>query len=546
MGHAVERRAGGDRAVPLLAGLLAALPVLIARYPPMMDLPHHEEIVAILRHFGDEAYFPRGLYVLNFGHPNQLFYGLAWALSFVVKTDLACKIVVAAIQVSLFLAAGRLAGYLGASRWTALLLMPVALGWTFFWGLISNLLGIAALLFALPALDRFARSPTRRGALLASLVMLLLDTAHESAMVLGCAGLLIFALAYPLRAGATALRVLPIGSSAALYLAHQAYARPLITPSVALLPSRFTPPLDKLLSVPRSLVGHHDPFTQCLLVGVAVAAVVSLGVDRRRAGGAPWPRAFTPFVQRYRFELLALLAFAAYWVMPYGFRGATHIDQRFVAPAFAVIAVAAAPRGGLVPSALSRGLCAAVPLSVLAVVWPQFVESDRCFRDLDGIIAVVHEPSSVALIELDPESDGVRIFSASRGASRIVAERGGRALSSLVRSQLSPVMVSPRVRWDESECRLLVDTLRFIPAHDLTQYRYALVHDRDPRRLAIARIAMIPEARHVETFGEWMLLESTLPVAPLVSVDRELPSPKPPSLRKRLNEVAKNSVVPLP
>jgi hypothetical protein len=73
-----------------------AAPVLLVRYPPMGDLPFHESLVALLRHFGDTSWEPAGLYTLNLGVPNQLFHFLAYALSLVVSPKTACRWLVAA------------------------------------------------------------------------------------------------------------------------------------------------------------------------------------------------------------------------------------------------------------------------------------------------------------------------------------------------------------------------------------------------------------------------------------------------------------------
>jgi len=85
--HALEppRFAPSDVAVWCSGALLAA-PVLALRYPPMGDLPFHESLVALLRHFGDPAWSPPGLYRLNLGQPNQAFHLVAWALSLVAPT----------------------------------------------------------------------------------------------------------------------------------------------------------------------------------------------------------------------------------------------------------------------------------------------------------------------------------------------------------------------------------------------------------------------------------------------------------------------------
>src|SRR5512140_2173585 len=198
-----------ERWAPLVAGVLFAIPVLAARYPPMTDLALHEAVVAVLRHMNDPKYFSPGLYQYNLGHPNQLFYFVAWPLSYVVGTTWAMKLVVAGTQVGLFLAAARLARYFGTPRWTALLVGVLGLGWFFYWGLLANLLGLGVFLAILPNLDRFVAAPTWRGARSAFGLLLLLYGAHESLMV--CAAFMVglFALGHPLRERAFLVRLAP-------------------------------------------------------------------------------------------------------------------------------------------------------------------------------------------------------------------------------------------------------------------------------------------------------------------------------------------------
>jgi hypothetical protein len=62
------------------------------------------------------------------------------------------------------------ARYVRAPWWSALWLAPLALGWTYFWGLAPNLYGIALFLPTVVTIDRFVRGPTRRGAAAVTLV----------------------------------------------------------------------------------------------------------------------------------------------------------------------------------------------------------------------------------------------------------------------------------------------------------------------------------------------------------------------------------------
>jgi hypothetical protein len=168
----------------------------------MGDLAFHESLVSILRHFGDPRYFPEGLYRRNLGEPNQLFHAAAWAVAWVFPTDTACKIVVAATVLGISVGAGRLASHLGTTRWRAMLVAPLGLGWMFRWGLVANLVGFALLLFALPALDRLAKKPSPVRALHAMLLTGLLYLGHESSMVVYAIASGVLALQTPRRLSA--------------------------------------------------------------------------------------------------------------------------------------------------------------------------------------------------------------------------------------------------------------------------------------------------------------------------------------------------------
>src|SRR5258708_18647436 len=122
----------------------------------MADLPLHEASVGLLRHWSDPAFCPHDVYFVNLGHANQLFPLAVLAFSYVVPIAWASKIATAMTVALLPVGAARFADHVGAPRWTALLAAPVAVGWLFFWGLIQNLLGLAAPLALLPTIDPFA------------------------------------------------------------------------------------------------------------------------------------------------------------------------------------------------------------------------------------------------------------------------------------------------------------------------------------------------------------------------------------------------------
>ena len=238
---------------PFMAGAMLALPVLAFRYPPMGDLASHEALVSILRHFGDARYFPDGLYERNLGQPNQLFHAAAWLLSLGVRTDTACKLVVAATVLGTAVAAGHLASHLRVTRWAALLVAPLALGWMFRWGLVANMMGFALWLAALPRLDRLARDPTPAGALAATGLTVLLYLAHESSMLLYAVAAVVFAVQTPRRLRSFALVALPGAVAVLLAALYAVRSEPLKAASILAVGPMTMPLVDKVTGLPGAL-----------------------------------------------------------------------------------------------------------------------------------------------------------------------------------------------------------------------------------------------------------------------------------------------------
>jgi hypothetical protein len=520
---------------PLVAGLTLALPVFLFRYPPMRDLASHEAIVALLRFGSDPARYATGLYELNLGHPNQGFYALAWALALALSPDTACKIIVGGTIVAIPVCAARLATHLGRSRWAALVVAPVALGWAFFWGLAANLMGLAALLALLPWLDLLCELPTWRRALFATSGAFVLYALHESSMLVYAAACLLFALGYPLSARATFLRVTPTLASGALLLFHLIRQRAVHTLLDQLVPMQFGPFLRKFWTIPPVLFGAHDALQLDALFGLTAVALASFVVARIRTekGRAIPPADSSSWLLRHRYELLAAGCFVAYLALPVTALHATLIYHRFLAPSFALLAVALSPPAseGRLPRYVPP-LALAIPLATLAVVLPIFAESSESVRELDRIASHI-DPGS-AILELNLGHKTTSVYSPYTASAHVMALRGGRMLHSFADVPTSPVVMDSRYQWPEPFFRILPDPLAFVPAHDLTRFRYALVRLSEEAFAKALVTALRPDARLLAVEGDWFLFESTLPVVALTSGDVPLPVPSPPTLRERL------------
>jgi len=521
-----------ERHAPHLAGVALAALTLVSGYLPMTDLPMHEGVVGLLRHFGDESYMPKGLYVLNFGHPNQLFYVLALGLAYVVSTATAVKIVVAASQFLIFVGGAWLADYVGRSRWGALLLTPLALGFTYYWGLVANLIGYAGLLLALPMLDRDAKRPSAKGALRTTAVLVGLFFAHESIFVSAAAVVGMLAL-FRRSWLSFALALLPSIFAAAIAIGHALWQERFFTPVQASSPVTYMRLTTKIESIPNVLFGSHETIERLLLTLIAALA---LGVffaarfkePRERPAAEPVPSDKLGRAQAalflYRFELIALVHLLAYFIVPFTWNGATLIHERFFGPAWALVVVVATPRSET--PRLGKFIGAVLPVAVLALSWPQFVDATRTHRDLDAIIARIPKNSAVTQTTHDRVFYRTRVYSVSTGPARIVAVRGGRVGLTLTFSPISPVQTNPAYRWDEYTYRITFGgsgTLR--PAYDLDRWEWIVVHSRDPEIRRIVTEAFVPDAELVMERGEWVLFHSTHTIVPLLSAE---PPPPPP------------------
>jgi hypothetical protein len=537
---------------PWLAGLLLATPVLVAFYPPMTDLGFHEAGIGLLRLRRDPTMVPPGLYVLNLGEPNQLFYLVGWALSYFVSTRWAAKIVVAATVLAIPVFAARFARYAGSSRLAALLVAPMALGWLFSWGLIANLVGLAALLAVLPVLDRFAARPTWRTTASALGAVLLLYLAHEGMMFVYGGMAIILAIVCPGSPRRAAVRLLPAVFVAVVHEVFIRWVQQFVTPTVRAVPTFWHSFFHKLDRVPYIMVPVADRLVQFALFGLCVLALVLLfwlrTIERRdlvTSSPLHAPRAAESrlasaraFAHAHRWEAFAIACFALYFAFPATLIGSTLVYQRFFPPAYAVLVAVAAPSDLWTRKGRVARLCAfTLPVATLLVCWSSFVDSSREYRALEDIIPAVEPGSAVVELDLGP-GDPSRSYSLGPAAGRILATRGGRLDYAFTDSPIFPMLITRHAQWNNSLRRLVYDPWSLRPAHDLRLFKYVLLRTTDPGLQVIATLALHPETEYVAESGEWVLLKSTLPLIPVTSREPPMESPLPETVRERINAIA--------
>jgi hypothetical protein len=555
-----------ERLAPWLAGAITALPVALAHYPPMADLPYHELVAAMLRHWGDSSFAPPSVYRLNIGYSNQLFYFPIALLGYVCDIGLASRIVVALTLLLLPVSAAKLADYLGVTRWTTALVAPLGLGWMFFWGLLANLIGLEIFFAFLPALDRFVGKPTFRGFLGACGCIALLHLAHDLVALTAAGTLVLFTLVSWKDWRANALRLAPAALAVGASVVGRTLTQDAASSYHTSLPAFYYYPLaHKLVTLPGALFAGYEWWVRDLIFALSATPAVLFAFERwRHRSGETFARrnasgrgaSTRAWAYANRFELLAAALMVGYFAAPTNMRSTTLIYHRFAAPAWVLFVVTAATRTGAEqhggapsaldpPWALPRLLAAVVPFVQLLPSWPAFFDSDRVYRELDDVIHHMSPNSSYIVLELGPTAKNL-LYQPLTGGGHVVAELGGRAFFDYTTSPQAPVTQRVDQQWLEEFGRIDGHSYRFMPSHDFHRFRYAILHTTDERLAIVATAAMGPYAEFVYQNGEWAVLESKLPILPLDAPDEALPTPHPKTLHRLMTDLRNELLKELP
>ncbi len=525
-----------ERVAPWIAGLLIALPVVVFHYPPMADVPMHEAVVGLLRHWGDPSYVPAGLYDLNLGLGNQLFYFLILPLAYVAPIGVATKLVVAITLFALPPATARLADHLSVTRWSAVIIAPLGLGWLFFWGLLSNLMGLDVYLLMLPALDRLSDRPTPKEVAKVCAWMVLIHFTHDLMMLVAAGTLVVFAVSTWRGWRENLVRVLPVALAAVLALTTTTLATRLLNKRhVKLLGYGWTGIDHKLRVIPSILFGGSDRGSRLLILFVCAVPTILFAVERWRTRDRK-AQTGREAAHHFRFEIVGVLLVLGYLVAPIKVNATTLVYQRFLPPAWILLTVTACTRAPLDrPWRLPRMLAAFVPFAPLLTAWPTFAANGRLYSDLDATITHMDRNSSYIVVELGPDGDSGLVAPANT-VGHVVAALGGRSFHDFTSSEIAPVYQRREAQWITAYDRMNGTPYEMMPSYDLTRFRYALLHTPDEGIANVAVVALAPDARMIFRQGEWTVMESTLPLVPIDALDEPTPTPAPKTLRERCIE----------
>ena len=505
----------------LAAGVLVGLPTLLTAYPPMGDLPYHEQIVGLLARLGDDTFTPQSVYALNIGHPNQLWYAIAVGLSLLVGATWACKLTIFASMVAIPLATASAARRFGRHTWFAALAAPVALGWFYYWGLVTNMLGASVLALALPVFDAHTRVRSIRSTTRAAIMLLLLYAAHESALVVGCIAYGVFAFphlrAAPKTLAALALPAVMITTVGVIQLIVQRRFLWGVIGEQMTFPS----PWHRLTLIPGLLFSGH-PNEVLAMLSTILAALLFVGVivDRKRPQQSVRGLGWRERLSKHRLDVTVALTLVVFFAAPATYHQHTLLYHRFLPLAWLLFVIARAPRLDGAVRPLVQASAFAVPLGVFFMNWPQFVESQRLYSQLDTLIPQIEIGQSVYLLET--ASRGSRLFPVSSAVGHVLALRGGRTVVDFTDLATIPLRRRPTCRWEGTAMRLQRTTValdHFYADADFLRFRYLLVHAYDPSVHRSLEVHLRGRAHLRGRTGEWQLFESDQPTLPLCAPD---------------------------
>jgi len=317
--------------------LLYLLPVWLARFLPMVDLPQHLALVNILRNYANPALDYARTYTLHlFPQHNVLHLFISYALSFLFGIEGANRIFLSAGIILLPLAMLHLLKTCGAPREFVFLSFPFIYNLNLLWGFVNAALAIPLVLLLLSLEIRWLQAPTKveprrpntgfhPGPLIELSVLFILIFLAHSLMLLAA---IVFYLAVLLarggkRKGLALLPLVPV-----LFLALPWYAQSFTGSSTGLLSALFSGAavadyLVRPLQFFANIGFRADDVSVFVYVLVIVAAfsVVIAQVARNRfrslfRGGLLLP------------VILALVSLAGYLLFPGAVTQAWYLNQR--------------------------------------------------------------------------------------------------------------------------------------------------------------------------------------------------------------------------
>jgi hypothetical protein len=394
----------------VVCALATVLPIWIAKYLPLLDLPNHLAAVAVWHYHDDPKWDFARFYDLNLVPlPYWAHYYTVHLLTYVTRSvEIANKIFLTAYAVALPAGAWALARRFGRSPWLALFAFPLVWNFNLGDGFIAYCAGFAVVPPALVVVDRHAVAPSWPRALAVAAVGTLTYFFHllAYALFLVTAGLVVLAQRDAWKPKLLAVRALPVLSCAgigawALHAANGMHFHRVTGVGRELI---YDPVVERLAQIPDRLINFLPGRVDELVVIVAVACWLALAITAARSSGDD---AATSDAHVWGIELCFVGALALYLLTPRSMQRPFYwhmINGRFV--------VALALFGAL----MLRGAIAGrrrlwlVPVVVMTLAYD--VSLCRAFREFnqhaagfDELVAEIPRDKQVLTLILRPMGD---------------------------------------------------------------------------------------------------------------------------------------------
>lgn len=168
----------------LLTCIAATVPVWIASFPPMADLPQHAAQISLFYALQDPSFAFANLFSVNLFTPYLFGYGVMAALVPLFGIVVACKITISIAIAATPLATRFLLREAGAEPYLAWLSFPALYGFAYQWGFVNFVIAAPLGLLALAVVWRRERIPSLATSLFTALLFNFLFFCHALALAL--------------------------------------------------------------------------------------------------------------------------------------------------------------------------------------------------------------------------------------------------------------------------------------------------------------------------------------------------------------------------
>jgi len=467
----------------------AVAPLWWVAHPPLQDLPQHVAAIRVLHSHGDPHFGLSQLFDVHLWRTQYLLYYLcADLLSYVVDVEVANRLLVSACVIATPLSMRALLATLGRDERAALLTFPLTYNAHLILGFFNFLSAIPLCLYGLSLAVRMRRAPSRRDAVLLSLVGVACFYMHIVPFAFLALGTLLCALSRsPREVLSRSLPMVPALIAALLWAARSPAGQATVEAAgggTARAKASFWSLEQASAQAPAWLtdVLRGDEDARLLWAWAGLWIVWAAAAQWPRSSSAP-DRLGRSLARRL--GLLTPLALGAYMWTPTSYDWIWPIAPRFILLA-ALLSIIALPR----PRPRAAGV-----LSVLVALagFAHFAQTGRAFEafeqevgDFDQAIEKIPPGKRVAGLIFSRGSKHVRFSPFIHYVAYYQARRGGAVMFTFADFAQSPFSFKaddrpPRVppRWEWLPQRVQ-------PARDLAWYDYVLVRG-GPGRIAADR-----------------------------------------------------------